>query len=324
MKTLTKSREKGGLGLPDFQWAAQTKGMISWIQNRKTAHWTDIEEELCYPTSITTLPFINNVKAIKPISRTYVIRNTLQAWQDIKKFCGFLSTISMVAPLSSNPDLPPLIGKSLFTKWKDHGIHQLQNLFQEGSLKSFADLRSEFDIPNQDFYKYLQLRHCITTLERSGRISFSLSVIEDIMVNSTTLKGRISVIYCALLDHHSSSLIPLKTIWQKDLQQDIDDELWSNMCLNVFVSLSCNKIIEQNYKFMHRMYLRPVRLSKMYPSVSSNCHRCKSYTGTFIHVFWKCRDFLERSTRFNSQNFANPIKIYTYTIPFLALTQMGH
>lgn len=104
------------------------------------------------------------------------------------------------------------------------------------------------------------------------------------------MKGKISVIYSALLDHHSSSLMPLKIIWQKDLEQDIDDELWSTMCLNVFVSLSCNKIIEQNYKFMHRMYLTPVRLSKMYPSVSSNCRRCKTRTGSLIHVFWKCRD----------------------------------
>lgn len=124
-KTLTKSKEKGGLGLPDFQmyyWAAQTKNVISWVQNRTTAHWTDIEGELCFPSSITTLPFIDNIKAIKPTSKTYVMGNTLQAWHDIKRFCGSLTTISIPAPLSSNPDLPPLIGKTLFTKWKEHGI----------------------------------------------------------------------------------------------------------------------------------------------------------------------------------------------------------
>lgn len=292
LKTLTKSKEKGGLGLPDFQlyyWAAQTKDTISWIQNRTTAHWTDIEAELCFPSSITTLPFINNTKTIKSISKTYVIANSLQASQDVKRFCGSHTTISTLAPLSFNPDLPPLIGEAL-TKWKEYGILQFQNLFEEGSLKSFADLRSEFDIPNQDFYKYLQLRHYITTLEKAGQMSFTLSTIEEIIVNSTKLKGKISVIYGALLDHNSSSLISLRTVWQKDLEQDLDDELWDNMCNNVFVSLSCNKIIEQNYKFMHRMYLTPVRLSKMYPNVSSKCHRCKTCTGSLIHVFWNCKE----------------------------------
>lgn len=291
LKTLTKSKEKGGLGLPDFQlyyWAAQTKDIISWIQNRTTAHWTDIEGELCFPSSIITLPFINNIKAIKSVSRTYVIRNTLQAWKDVKRFCGLLTTISILAPISSNPDLPPSIGKSLFTKWKDHGIHKFQNVLEKGTLKSFADLRSEFEISNKDFYKYLQLRHYIATLENTGQMSLTLSDIEEIMVNSTTLKGKISVIYWALLDYNSSSLMSLRTVWQRDLEQDLDDELWTKICCNVFVSLSCNKVIEQNYKFMHRMYLTPVRLSKMFPTVSPECHRCKTCIGSLIHVFWNC------------------------------------
>lgn len=127
-------------------WATQTKGLISWVQRRRTAHWTDIEE-LCFPTSLTSLPFINNINTLHSVSRTYVIRNTLQAWQDVKKFCGSPVRISMLVPLSCNPDLPPSIGKSLFTKWKEYGIHKFQNLFTEGSLKSFLDLRSEFEIP---------------------------------------------------------------------------------------------------------------------------------------------------------------------------------
>lgn len=70
--------------------------------------------------------------------------------------------------ISSNPDLPPSLGKSLLTKWKEYGIHQFKHLFTEGSLKSFLDLISEFGIPKQEFYKYLQIRNLITTLKRAG------------------------------------------------------------------------------------------------------------------------------------------------------------
>ena len=100
---------------------------------------------------------------------------------------------------------------------------------------------------------------------------------------------QISVIYRALLVHHDSSLTSLKKVWQKDLDCDLDDDQWDSMCPNVFIPLSCNKIIEQNYKFMHRMYLTPLRLSKMYPNSSSLCIRCKASTGSILHVFWKCR-----------------------------------
>lgn len=291
-KTLTKSREKGGLGLPDLQmyyWAAQTKGLISWLKKRNNAHWIDIEEELCSPTPITSLPYINNINALHQVTGTYVIYNTLRAWRDIKKLCGTFDKISQLAPLSSNPDLPSSIGKRLLIKWKENGIHQFQHLFTKGTLKSFTHLRSEFNIPKQDFYKYLQIRHLISTLNGEGRLLLGLTSLDEIMTKSTSLKGKISVIYNALLDHHSSSLTSLKNIWQKDLGCDFTEDQWDIICRNVFTSLSCNKIIEQNYKFIHRMYLTPLRLSKMFPNSSPKCHRCKTCIGSNMHIFWECK-----------------------------------
>lgn len=148
---------------------------------------------------------------------------------------------------------------------------------------------SEYDIPKQDFYKYLQIRHLINTLKREKRLSLGLTNLEEILVKSTSLKGRISVIYVALLDHYSSSLTPLRNIWQKDMGRAFDEDQWNTICQNVFSSLSCNKITEQNYKFMHRMYLTPLRLSKMFPNSSPRCHRCKTCKGSIMHVFWECR-----------------------------------
>ena len=291
-KTLTKSREKGGLALPDLQmyyWAAQTKGLISCVQKRNNAHWIDIEEELCNPISTTLLPFINNINALHQITKTYVVYNTLRAWQDINKFCGNFGKISRLSPLSLNPDLPPSIANSLFTKWRGNGIHQFQQLFAGDTLKSFSVLMSEYEIPKQDFYRYLQIRHLINTLNGEKRLSLGLTNLEEILVKSTSLKGKISVIYSALLDYYSSSLTSLRNIWQKDMGRAFDEDQWDTICQNVFSSLSCNKITEQNYKFMHRVYLTPLRLSKMFPNSSPRCHRCKTCTGSIMHVFWECR-----------------------------------
>lgn len=291
-KTLTKSREKGGLAIPDLQryyWAAQTKNIISWVQRRNSAVWIDIEEELCTPISTTLLPFINNIKVLHQITKTYVVYNTLRAWQDTNKFCGNFGKISRLSPLSLNPDLPSSIGGSLFAEWRSNGIYQLQQLFDGDMLKSFAVLMSEYEIPKRDFYKYLQIRHLINTLKGEKCLSLGLTNLEEILVKSTSLKGKISEIYSTLLDHYSSSLTPLRNIWQKDMGCAFDDDQWDTICQNVFSSLSCNKIIEQNYKFMHRMYLTPLRLSKMFPNSSPRCHRCKTCKGSIMHVFWECR-----------------------------------
>ncbi len=78
-------------------------------------------------------------------------------------------------------------------------------------------------------------------------------------------------------------------MWQWDLGCNFSEEQWGTICQNIFTSFSCNKIAEQNYKFIHRTYLTPLRLSKMYPNVSSRCHRCKTYIGSVMHIFWECR-----------------------------------
>ncbi len=187
-----------------------------------------------------------------------------------------------------NPDLPPSIGCSLFAKWRENGIHQIQHLFTENKLKSFADLRSEYEILKQDFYKYLQIRHLINTLKGEQHLSLGLTNLEEILVKSKSLKGKISVIYSALIDHYSSSLTPLRNTWQKNMGCVFDEDQWDTVCQDVFSSLSCNKIIEQNYKFMHRTYLTPRRLSKMFPNSSPRCHHCKIRKGSIMHVFWEC------------------------------------
>lgn len=146
-------------------------------------------------------------------------------------------------------------------------------MFTNCSLKSFSDLRVEFQIPR---------RHLITTLEKAGWVSLEWSRIEEILINSQILKGRISEIYSALLDYHNSSLVSLKNVWQKDLGCNFSEELWGTICQNIFTSFFVTK-------FMHRMYLTPLWLSKMYPNVSSRHHRCKTYIGSVMHIFWECR-----------------------------------
>ncbi len=155
------------------------------------------------------------------------------------------------------------MGRTLFIKWKDQGIVSFKQVLKEGTLKSFSELKSEFDIDNKDFYKYLQLRHLINNLLAKGHISLELSKLEIILENTLILKGKISEIYAVLRDQAESALTSLKSVWQKDICCNLDDDQWDVVFKCVFFSFSSNKIIEQNYKFIQRIYLTPVRLSKI-------------------------------------------------------------
>lgn len=91
------------------------------------------------------------------------------------------------------------------------------------------------------------------------------------------------------MDYQISSLKPLRNSWQRDLNIQFNDQQWETICKHVFLGMSCNKIIEQNYKFIYRVYLTPLRLSRIYPNLSPKCNRCKTYTGSLLHMFWECK-----------------------------------
>ena len=62
-------------------------------------------------------------------------------------------------------------------------------------LKSFIELRIEYGIPNTDFFRYLQMRNLIQSLRRENMLRSDLYEIEEILMLSTTIKGKISELY---------------------------------------------------------------------------------------------------------------------------------
>lgn len=45
-----------------------------------------------------------------------------------------------------------------YNRWAEKGLIYIAQVFLEQNMKSFEQLRREFNLPTQDFYKYLQLR----------------------------------------------------------------------------------------------------------------------------------------------------------------------
>ncbi|KAF7709832.1 hypothetical protein HF521_016682, partial [Silurus meridionalis] len=99
---------------------------------------------------------------------------------------------------------------------------------------------------------------------------------------------QISYLY-SLLSGTSSPLDPLRRVWERDMGQSFTDDEWLSIREEVFHKSISSSVHEQNFKFIYRIYLTPVRLHKMYPNVSRMCFKCKSEIGTLMHLFWDCK-----------------------------------
>lgn len=117
------------------------------------------------------------------------------------------------------PWLPELNRLVDFERWKINGLQRVsQILADDGSLKSFAQLQMEFNIPHSQFYQYLQLRHAYQAEdERCKSYSSSFSPI-DLIQDRSTAKGLISLLYRIILGMY---LTKFPTTYQSRWEGDI-------------------------------------------------------------------------------------------------------
>lgn len=155
LSKLFAPKDKGGLSLPDvrlynlnFEMAKIAKhwsGMVSDL------NWVTIEQTLAtpfHPIQVLSQQVTGLVEYRNP-----VIKHSREVWDR--------------QPYSSlwlNPELK--IGKCtvFWKKCVENGIHTINDLYNEVILKSFAELAQEYNLQEKgDFWKYLQVRHCIVT-----------------------------------------------------------------------------------------------------------------------------------------------------------------
>ena len=142
--------------------------------------------------------------------------------------CGVSHLRQSYASLWHNPAV--LIGeKSVY--WNQcltKGIYKVSDLYLDGIFLSFSDLVQKYDLEYRgNFWKYLQIRNCIT----KGRfIQDKNPVLALLDLPGTVHKA--AVFYKALNGLQKNICKNLRLIWQKDLNCELNDEVWSKILAN--------------------------------------------------------------------------------------------
>ncbi len=121
------------------------------------------------------------------------------------------------SPIALNPDLPTSIQNIGLLSWRSRGVSEFGHLFDDGQMRSFQELRLEFNLSSKDFYKFLQIRHFLELQLKEGNIQLDLTEIEKLLFSSFTLKKKVSELYTMLFNVGASSFDSLRVIWEKDI-----------------------------------------------------------------------------------------------------------
>ena len=253
LEKLQLPRDKGGLALPNimyYHWASQIRYITEWLNNDASSTFLDLENIGCEPV-LSDMPFINNAISLQGINDNFIVRNTLKTWNQVRRHFGIKNQLSILAPIVCNPDFELSCLDVGFKTLNDAGIFRIQDLFSDGTLKSFSQLRTEFDLPQTQFFRYLQLRSYIHSIP-TYMSGLNINPLEKTLLKASSLNKKVlSYIYSQMFVNIPT--INSKISWGEDFGFHLDEGMWKKILLNAKKITCSNKFYETQYKIIHSM-----------------------------------------------------------------------
>lgn len=162
-KRLQRKVEYGGLGLPNirlYKDAFTCVQIVSMLDEKsKKPAWVNLETEICTPFDPT-----DYLSQCSNFHTNPIMNHSRDVWQQLHKRKG-LSPFNSWKCFIMEQSKPEDRGKDCFLKRMALSWYKTLKTILAKAIKSFQDLKQEFNIKNTDFWKYLQLRTCLQKLQ---------------------------------------------------------------------------------------------------------------------------------------------------------------
>lgn len=163
-------------------------------------------------------------------------------------------------------------------------------LFKETHLKSFTQPQEQFNLPSNDFYRYLQISHYITNRKEKEQIGKTPNSIEQnfitILEKHLPLCTHVSHFYKRLSSHPCENAYYIVEKWELESNTMIEDELWDLLCNSCHKGINSQQWTEFNWKLTLRFFHTPLDVSKFVKDPSAvSCWRQWGIIGGHTHIF---------------------------------------
>lgn len=289
IKKMWSPREMGGMSLPNVRLYN-----ISFEMSRLIKHWKGIDQELSWIKieKELTSPFEPldvlshgvNIPGHNYFSNP-VLSYSKTVWREIHKMYSISHLRQPYASLWHNPAIR--IGKKsvCWNQWIVGGIRKFSDLCVDGVLMPFTDIMQKYNLVYKgNFWKYLQIRDCIT----KGKFSHKKNKLMEVLDLPSTAH-RAAIFYKTFNGLREDACKNLRIVWQKDLGCDLSEQDWLNILSNTGRHMREAKGKFIQYKIIHRFYFTPSKLHRMGLIGNNLCWKCQSEIGTFLHVIWGCK-----------------------------------
>ncbi len=274
--TLQRCRSHGGLSFPNFRLYAQAfslRPLSVWFDPDASVSWRAIEE-------FSGVPLRQCKSRFGPI-----VTHLLSTWRDVERRSQLVTIWHRHLPIFHNNNL--LSGSTPFhcLQWTHNKVNTLGDIYDDSGLKSFQNLKTQYNLPGTSFLMYLRIRSALWAYGVPWNSQPLVHPLRKLILPSEESPSSASVIYLFLLEH-SYKPLSITTVWAKDLNEDVH-VLFSDQVWGMFKLSSKNPHHQMiHWKLLHRVYLTPMKCFYMNPSSSPKCNLCsQGVLGTFLHFF---------------------------------------
>uniref|UniRef100_A0A803JDT0 Reverse transcriptase domain-containing protein n=1 Tax=Xenopus tropicalis TaxID=8364 RepID=A0A803JDT0_XENTR len=292
-QTMYLHKTNGGLSSPNllkYYWAARMAQITPAHASHNKPLWVEIEDDLIYPYSLQQVLWLrkipyNCLQHISPLTK-----EMLQLWQTLRHRHHLISKPSPLTPLINNQDFPPGLSKRTFVWWTNSGVTNLHSLTAHNKPLTTPQILDKFQPPPQEKYRASQLAHFIQQQAKLGDLNIISSTgLETICRQAPLQPGTLSLIY-KLINQPPLNNKKLNNMlkWERDLNTTLTTKQWAQCSETANKGSTCVTVRETSIKILHRTYLVPYRLNKLYPTCNPQCYRGCPELGTMLHIWWNC------------------------------------
>lgn len=168
------------------------------------------------------------------------------------------------------------------------GIIFIGDVFEGVNLMSFEQMVNKYKIPRKEFWKYLQLRSSITSVNKKHPL-ISQTDIQEVFQSDWLIEGGASRFYRLMRHSQPPKTDGLKRSWEEDLGREISQEVWKDIVGSWYRTSREMQTRLITYKIINRGYWTPCKMARLKLRESDICWRCDEDRGTLLHMLYECK-----------------------------------
>lgn len=250
-----------------------------------------------------------------------VTRFTLELWLKIIRKYKFERELILIEWPAYSNKFTPGTQDLRYKQLTNNGMTAWCVLIKDKCFKSFQELKQQFDIMNQDHFRYLQLRNFFN--RKIKHIDSNKNDLVEMIIgiyNSKTFR-ILSSLYKVFLKRSGCTTLDVKQRWETELEIVVTEEEWKYIWITQQSTTSSRIWREHCWKNIIRFFKTP-KITAKYKSRVQPCWRECGYTNVnHAHIFWLC----PKLTIFWDKVYRLIVKILGYVIPQTCLVlYLGH